>query len=87
MTRVELDFFHNRRSLLRVNIYARKFYSELCAEITDKEMNEMKIQIADDVIVYKPIIKKIWDASIEHGYISRRNDYLGSQVNRVTLFS
>ena len=43
--------------------------------------------IADDEIVYKPIIKKIWDACIEHGYISRRNDYLGSQVNRITLFS
>ena len=87
MTIVELDFFHNRRSLLRVNIYARKFYSELCAGITDKEMNEMKIQIADGVIVYKPIIKKIWDACIEHGYISHRNDYLECQVNRITLTS
>ena len=87
MTRIELDFFHNRRSLIHVNIYAWKFYSELCAEITEKEMKEMKIQITDDVIVYKPVIKKIWDACIKHGYISHCKNYLGSQVNRITLFS
>ena len=69
MTWIELDFFHNRRSLIHVNIYAWKFYSELCAEITEKEMKEMKIQITDDVIVYKPVIKKIWGACIKHGYI------------------
>ena len=87
MTRVELDFFHNQRSLIRVNIYAWKFYSELCEQITEREMKEMKLEIGDDEIVYKPIIKKIWDACIKHGYISRGKDYLEPQVNRITLFS
>jgi hypothetical protein len=50
-------------------------------------MKEMKLEIADDVIVYNPIIKKIWDACIKHGYILQRKNYLGSSVNRITLTS
>ena len=82
MTIVELDFRYsgNRHSLAHVNVYADHFYSKLYAGISEKQMREMKLEIAHDIITNRSIIKKIWDACLEHGYIMKHQDYLGSFV-------
>ena len=76
MTIVELDFFSQGHSVLRVNIHASSFYSKLCAGISDEEMDEMKIEIGDNIIMNMSIIKKIWNACLEHGYILQHYDFL-----------
>ena len=69
--------------MLRVNIPTSNFYSELCAGISDEEMDEMKIR--NDVITNKSIIKKIWNACLEHGYILQHYDFLGFYVGMIIL--
>jgi hypothetical protein len=87
MTIVELDFRYsnNQRTLACVNVYALDFYSKLCAGISEEEMREMKIEIAHNIITNRSIIKKIWDACLEHGYIMQHQDYLGSFVGMIIL--
>jgi hypothetical protein len=64
MTRIELDFrgSRNTHTLARVSVYMSDFYSKLCAEISEEEMHEMKMEIDRyGITTNRSIIKKIWN--------------------------
>ncbi len=88
---IDLNFFSNRRIVLRVNMRASSFYDKVCAEISDEELHYGDTVIigdeetGDEIFTDKSIVKKIWDACLEHGYISQDYDILGLWVDKLVL--
>ncbi len=85
---IDLNFFSNGRIVLRVNMCASSFYSKLCVGISDEEMDAVITEdeeTGDEIFTDKSFIKKIWNACLEHGYISRDYDTLGLWVDKLIL--
>ena len=69
--------------MLRVNMCVSSFYSKLCEGISNEEMDA--VITGDEIFTDKSFIKKIWNACLEHGYISRDYDILGLSVDKMIL--
>ena len=85
---LDLDFFYNGRIVLRVNMTASSFYDKLCVGISDEEMDAVITedeQTGDEIFTDKMFIKKIWNACLEHVYISKEYDILGLWVYKMIL--
>ena len=88
MLYIELNFrerFHHR-TLLRIKLLTTDFYTKLCAQLSEPEMNVMKKEIEKyGIIMEKPVIEKIWNALPENGYISDFQDFLGHYIGMIIL--
>ncbi len=85
---IDLIFFHKGLIVLSVNMCASSFYDKLCAKITDEELDVVITkdeETGDEIFTNRTFIKKIWDACLEHGYISRNYDIMGSWVDKMIL--
>ena len=85
---IDLDFFSKGRIVLRVNMCASSFYDKLCVGISDEEMETVMTEdeeTGDEIFMDKLFIKKIWNACLEHGYISQDYDILGLWVDKMIL--
>ncbi len=88
---IDLSFFCNNRIVLRVNMCASSFYDKVCAGISDEEIDFGDTVIiedeetGDEIFTDKTFVKKIWNACLEHGYISRDYDILGLWVDKMIL--
>ncbi len=88
---IDLSFFCNDRIVLRVNMCASSFYDKVCAGISDEEIDFGDTVIiedeetGDEIFTDKTFVKKIWNACLEHGYISRDYDILGLWVDKMIL--
>ncbi len=85
---IDLNFFSSGRIVLRVNMCASNFYSKLCAEISDEEMDAVITEdeeTGDEIFTDEVFVRKIWNACLDHGYISRDHDILGLWVDKMIL--
>ncbi len=85
---IDLSFFHKGLLVLRVNMCASSFYDKLCAGISDEEMDTVITEdeeTGDEIFTDKTFIKKIWNACLEHGYISQNYDIMGLWVDKMIL--
>ena len=85
---IDLDFFSEGRIVLRVNMSASSFFDKVCAEISDEEMDVVTTEdeeTGDEIVTDKSFIKKIWNACLEHDYISQDYDILGLWVDKMIL--
>ena len=70
---------------------ASSFYDKVCAGISDEEIDFGDTVIiedeetGDEIFTDKTFVKKIWNACLEHGYISRDYDILGLWVDKMIL--
>jgi hypothetical protein len=85
---IDVDFFSKGCIVLRVNMCASSFCSKLCAGISNEELNAVVSEdeeTGDEIFTDKLFIKKIWNACLEHGYISQDYDILGLWVDKMIL--
>ena len=85
---IDLSFFHKGLLVLRVNMTVSSFYDKLCEGISDEEMDTVLTvdeETGDEIFTDKTFIRKIWDACLEHEYISQNYDILGLWVDKMIL--
>ena len=85
---IDLSFFHKGLLVLRVNMTASSFYDKLCEGISDEEMDTVVTvdeETGDEIFTDKTFIRKIWDACLEHEYISQNYDILGLWMDKMIL--
>ncbi len=85
---IDLNFYQKGRIVIRVNMCASSFYDKLCAEITDEELDAVTTkdeETGDEIFTDITFVKRIWNACLEYGYISRDYDILGLFVDKMIL--
>ena len=79
------DIFYHR-TLARINLLTTDFYTKLCAQLSEFEMDVMKKEIEKyGIITERPIVEKIWDALHKNGYVIDFQDFLGDYVRMIIL--
>ncbi len=74
--------------MLCVNVCASGFYGTLCAEITNEEMNTVIVEdeeTGDEIFTDKTAIRKLWNACLEHNYISQDYTTFGPYLDKMIL--
>ncbi len=85
---VDLNFYHEGKLVVRVNMCAVNLYDYVCEEITDDEMNTVITEdeeTGDEIFTDKAVIKKIWAGCLKYGYISQDHDILGLWVDKIVI--
>ncbi len=77
-----LSFYQKELLVIRISVCASSFHNKLCAGITNKEL-----VATEDVgrITNRTLVRKIWDACLEYGYVSESYNFMGSFVDKIIL--